>query len=671
MRRNQVRTVAAGLAAVTFLTNAVPGSAYAAGAAVETDEAMYVNLDHYGAVDKVNVVKGYSLNGIHTITDYGTYSKVTNMSDYTEPVIGDGTVTWNLPEEMKGRFYFKGELEKEQVQLPWTFDVSYKLNGVPTNAEDLAGASGLVEIHVDATPNDAAKEYYRNNMILAVTVMADLNDCYSLEADGAQIQNIGQQTAAAFTALPGETGDFTVRIGSDSFETPGVIMAMIPGTVEDLEHIKDLKDAKDTWKDAGDEMYDSMDQMAASVEAMRDGVGQLQNGLSSAEAARQTVSGSKDGVFASNDAALDALRSLSSELGNMVPHIETAKEASEVARDSLGDIVNTMQDMQEPLERLDTGLRGVKSDSQDMADGISSINKLMKQIVTLDSGLQEKVEKFKEKLKELLESLGQISDDYYEEADLSDLELTKPDFSGAAEDGKKLLEILQQKGQEIERLATSSNALSKRLGGLLDHTADSARYTAELTVSLDRLIEDVTALHDSLDVYYPELQASLDDAEELVNKTTDALNKGTDALANVNNVLKDSSDNLDAAARQSIQGSMELLDKSLGVLDSTASMRNAGKTMKDTLDNEWNDLDTDNRFLYMDPSAEKISFTSEENEEPHTLQIILRTDEISLDDADDGVADAEEEAADEGPLARMWSVLVKMWNAIMEIFKDR
>lgn len=46
-------------------------------------------------------------------------------------------------------------------------------------------------------------------------------------------------------------------------------MAMVPGTVKDLEHIVDLKDAKDTWKVAGDQLYDSMDQMAASVEAMR------------------------------------------------------------------------------------------------------------------------------------------------------------------------------------------------------------------------------------------------------------------------------------------------------------------------------------------------------------------------------------------------------------------
>lgn len=33
---------------------------------------------------------------------------------------------------------------ENSVDLPWTFDVSYKLNGVEADASKLAGASGLV-----------------------------------------------------------------------------------------------------------------------------------------------------------------------------------------------------------------------------------------------------------------------------------------------------------------------------------------------------------------------------------------------------------------------------------------------------------------------------------------------------------------------------------------------
>lgn len=55
-------------------------------------------------------------------------------------------------------------------ELPWTLSVQYTLNGVAAKAEDLAGKTGVVEIHVDAIPNGKASEYARNN--------------YTLEANG-------------------------------------------------------------------------------------------------------------------------------------------------------------------------------------------------------------------------------------------------------------------------------------------------------------------------------------------------------------------------------------------------------------------------------------------------------------------------------------------------------
>ena len=139
----------------------------------------------------------------------------------------------------------------------------------------------------------------------------------------------------------------------------------------------------------------------------------------------------------------------------------------------------------------------------------------------------------------------------------------------------------------------------------------------------------------------------------------------------VQNTLKDSSDDFDAAARESLRGSMELLDKSLSIFDSTTAMRQAGRTMKDTIDNELDKFDTDNRFLFMDPSAEKVSFTSDKNRPPKTLQIVLRTDEISVDDDDAKTVDAEGAKAKESPLRRMWNVLVQMWKAMVSIFKNR
>lgn len=668
---------------VTLATSLVPAQAVLAGeASASVYEAMYVNLDYYGQIDKVNMVKSISLNGTSSFTDYGDYTDVTNMTDHTEPVLGDGSVTWNFAPDQNGRFYYKGVMRNDQVTLPWTFDVSYKLNGVPTDADKLVGASGTVEIHIDATANENAREYYRNNMMLAVAVLVDLTKCYSVEADGAQVQNIGSQTGVVFTALPGEDGDYTVRIGSDSFESDGVLMTMIPGTTKDLEHVKDLKDAKDTWKEAGDQLYDSMEQMALSVESMRDGVNDLQSGLGSAENARGVWSGSKDNILDNNDKALASLTAVSEQMQAMVPHIESAKESAEIVHDSLGDIVNSMREMQDPLRKLNTSLRGIKSNTEDLAAGIAPLNQLMQTLIALDATLQSSEQIYVTQLASLGVSLEQVENDYYDgDVDLIDdvnvsaqtatpSSATAAGIPGVTLNTQQLLIALTQKKAYLEKLSSASTSLAGKLSSLLDDTSDASRSMGELVDEIDFILEDSTALYDSLETYYSDFQLALDDSEELVNRTTNALDTSVSTLTLIQNTMRASSDSLDAAARDSIRGSMEVLDKSLRVLDSTTSMRMAGRTMKDTMDREWDDLDGDTRFLYMDPSAEKVSFTSDQNEEPDTLQVILRTKEISLDD-DDEVLDAESAKASEGPLKRMWNVLVKMVQAIIEIFKNR
>lgn len=759
------RVTASVLTAALLCTSAGSVPVYGAPAGADVDETMYVNLDYYGKTTKVNVVKGVNLNGLGEITDYGNYINVENMSTSDAPVLGDGSVTWNLPEGQNGRFYYKCTMDNEQVVLPWDFDVSYKLNGVPTDGDKLAGAGGLIEIRVKATPNDNADLYYRNNMMLMVTVPVDMSKCYSVDADGAQIQSLGSTTAAVFSALPGEEGDYTVRIGTDSFETTGVIMAMAPGTIDDLNHIKDLKEAKDTWKDAGDALYDSLEQMAKSVESMRDGINKVQSGVSSAESARQKWSANKDSILAGNDQTLESLTALSQQLETLVPHLQTAKDTAETVHNSMGDIVNTMGDMQQPLRKMYDRLRNISTTSQSLGEQLDDVREDMAWLIQNNAQFQVQTTTILEALPELIASLedydvddldlGDLEDtdtrtiaddpddDRENKADTSsgnqeDPDINKADSSdtvtedktsgdmaseaagadhedGGAEadnsshtadsaagtdnrsdaaDGADISDAQTLSKAHIEKhevplvgapsgvdLVTLYKMLSKIdkdsreftqvASNLMDNVGDAAKYGADLTDSMDLMIEDLTALHDSLDMYYPDLQASLDDLSELVNRTTDAMNKGISTMTIVQNTLKATSGDIDEAAKNSLRGSMELLDKSLSILDSTTGVRTAGRTMKDVMDEQLDKFDTDNRFLFIDPSEDKVSFTSDKNPAPKTLQVVLRTDEISLDDEDNKETDAETEKVNEGPLKRMWNVLVQMWKAIISIFKNR
>lgn len=741
MKIRKRQMMAAVLAAVVTAGNA-PLS-YGAPAAVETDETMYVNLDVYGKAQKVNVVKSCSLNGVTDFTDYGNYLTVENMSTQDEPQLGEGEVVWKLPPDRRERFYYKCTLDQEQTALPWNFDVSYKLNGVPTDGEKLAGASGLVEIHIKAEPNEQADLYYRNNMLLLVAVPVDMSKCFSVEAEGSQTQNMGELTAVVFTALPGEEGDYTVRIGSDSFETTGVIMAMTPGTVEDLEHIKDLKEAKDTWQDAGDELYDSLEQMAQSIEDMRGGVDQMQSGLNAAENARQKWSSSKDAILAGNDRSLESLRAMSGQLETLVPHLQTAKEEAEIVHKSMGDIVGTLGEMQEPLGKLYTRLRNIKSSTASMGEQLPDLRDDLGYLIETNASFQVQTTEALEALGQLIGELEEYDDEALEievpeieipeaqgEEELEEPEASEPEGSEKPEESEEQekpegseepeapdasepekdenLEInepenentgsqtisravvpkaqiekrevpfvassgsqLQQLMQMLRKIDKDSRKFTQTAGNLMEDISDSAQYSADLVDNMDFLIEDLTALHDSLDTYYPDLQSALDDMSALTERTTEALNSTTDTLTLVQNTLKASSDEMDVAAKDSLMASMELLNKSLNVLDSTAGIRRAGRTMKDVIDSQLDKFDTENRFLFMDPDAEKVSFTSSKNPEPRTLQVVLRTDEISLENEEHKTLDAETEEPEVSPLKRMWNVLVKMWRSLVDIFKNR
>ena len=88
--------------------------------------------------------------------------------------------------------------------------------------------------------------------------------------------------------------------------------------------------------------------------------------------------------------------------------------------------------------------------------------------------------------------------------------------------------------------------------------------------------------------------------------------------------------------------------------------------MKSTLDEQIDKFEDENNFLNIDPEAEKISFTSSKNPSPNSVQIVLRTDEISDDDESTDISDQEADgSSEEGPLKRMWNVLVAIVKAII------
>jgi DNA repair ATPase RecN len=798
------RGAAATLAAVTLITSAaVP--VRAAAPRVQVDETMYVNLDYYGTATQINVVKGCTTNGLTEYTDYGTYDKVVNMTDDTAPEIGDGTVTWKLPEK-NSRFYYQCTMPKNSVDLPWTFDVSYKLNGVEADASKLAGASGLVEVNVKATPNEKAKAYYKNNMVLTVLVPVDMEKCYSVDAPGAQVQSVGSYQAAMFAALPGEDGDFTVRVGTDNYENIGVIMMMVPGTLDELNRIKDLKEAKDTWREDGNKMYDSMNALLKTMESMKSDVSGVKGGLANLDQARGTVSANRKQIEALSTQALADLQAVTDQTTVMIPYLQTARDAVTDINSNTQALSNTMEDMQDELDRLYDRLGGLSKSlrsaadelnkgllsqqsqeaiEKDLAQKTAETQKILEQIDqllgegttsltateqgaeslnqsldALDGTKLKRIRKTKtanaeetaadtsssaagtengteaditsgnssekeaavsgteetaEDKKDAGDSASKDSEDAQVNAfgtEASSEELTvgpsgEPgsggvndasweDEIGNAEDDveeslqslssttyaagvKSLVESTKGIFQKIEEMQKSAKEVVNRVNGAFQTAGDISGKTGSTlsalrssTDELINLLDDMRVLIETTDKYVPTMLDSLSDSEELMNRLTKTLYTTHDMLSLLNDTLISAGDSLDAGTKATLQGMEKLLDKNLTMIDNISAIREAGDSMKSTLDEQLDKFEDENNFLNMDPEADKISFTSSKNPSPNSVQIVLRTDEISDDDDATDISDQESTSdSDEGPLKRMWNVLVAIVKAIIQIFQNR
>ena len=842
------RGAAATLAAVTLVTSAaVP--VRAAAPRVQVDETMYVNLDYYGTATQINVVKGCTTNGLTEYTDYGTYDKVVNMTDDTAPEIGDGTVTWKLPEK-NSRFYYQCTMPKNSVDLPWTFDVSYKLNGVEADASKLAGASGLVEVNVKATPNEKAKAYYKNNMVLTVLVPVDMEKCYSVDAPGAQVQSVGSYQAAMFAALPGEDGDFTVRVGTDNYENIGVIMMMVPGTLDELNRIKDLKEAKDTWREDGNKMYDSMNALLKTMESMKSDVSSVKGGLANLDQARGTVSANRKQIEALSTQALADLQAVTDQTTVMIPYLQTARDAVTDINSNTQALSNTMEDMQDELDRLYDRLgslsKSLRSASDELNKGLVSqqtqdaiekdivqrtaevqkileeldkllgqgntsltvteqgIGSLNQSLATLDGMKLKRIRKMKSAEKEETsvsseaasgngngqtagtagsaditdsagaadhakttgsanttddaemaagtsasgsagteskdsaeqeaagagsasgaagnqaekaaesatktedkdaevnafgtevsagaltagpsgelgsggvndasweDEIGNAEDDVEEALESLSATTYSADAASLVEETKGIFQKVEQAQKTAKTIVNKVNGAFKTAGDIAGKTGSTLSALRSSTDELINLLDDMRVLIDTTDKYVPTMLDSLSDSEELMNRLTRALYTTHDMLSLLNDTLISAGDSLDAGTKATLQGMEKILDKNLTMIDQLAAVREAGEDMKSTLDEQIDKFEDENNFLNIDPEAEKISFTSSKNPSPNSVQIVLRTDEISDDDESTDISDQEADgSSEEGPLKRMWNVLVAIVKAIIEIFQNR
>ena len=347
------RASALALAAVLTVTLAVPAAAAEAigdGVAPTYDEAYYATLDYYGNLLEGSVVKSFAMNGKDVLTDYGVYDEVVNLTDGTVPVSGEGGRTsFRFAEGAPDHFYFEGKTRRPFEDLPWTLTLRYTLNGVPAKAEDLAGKQGVVEILLDVVPNENAGDYARYNYTLAATALFNQDDILSLEAEGAQVQLVGNLRTVLFLCLPGEEQHFTIRVGSNDFSFGGLTVLMMPATLAQLEEIAKLSQRKDDLEEDYRALSGSLDDLLDALADIQSGLYASAKGLDQLDAARGTFSSGKGVLYEGTDRLREDLSSLADILAPVEQRIQILSQTVTDSKAVLNEMTDATVTLQSPL----------------------------------------------------------------------------------------------------------------------------------------------------------------------------------------------------------------------------------------------------------------------------------------------------------------------------------
>ena len=873
MRKHSVQKIMKKTAAYTVLLSCLttnilvaPMTAYAGQATADVDETLYLNLDYYGNVSDANVVKGINFNGTNSYTDFGDYLKITNMSDEQKPEIKNGSITFE--NNKSGKFFFQGELKTDKIQAPWTFDITYKLNGVVTDADKIAGASGLVEMDIDCMPNKKVSKYMQDNMMLFVAIPVDIQKCYSVDAPESQTMTLGQYTGVVFTALPGQEGHFQVRLGTDKFESVGVIFSMTPGTVGALSKIKDIKEIKDDFRNDTNAMLDDFDNILDDVTDVSEQLKITNQILEQLQSGKNKIHGNAQIIFDGNDVAIQDLRDLNGTLTPLTDDLKTAQWMVYDVNQNLNTLDADLMDSSSKLKSLNTKLKRLGNSMgstsidnlqiQDMSEEIkgvtSTLGKVNKDIKNLtDSDNREdfkasaselttnaalshvknhtegvsaaeaeaaeaEVKKVQRAAKiaqqdpnstepyvqnivtacedavgtafakaqtdaeahpdaalgaQVITALGEnpatlepaaaakitvlatalqnmgITDvatiaeavgaaladmasggdgstalaptlsaspkgqeakeaavqkflkDKTEAAlgndpaktsayldhvnDLSNLQNDAKDLentaigknasqladdvhglTGAIEDILNATDSLVD-SDAAENLVDYINSVTSDLNEIMENGGAVAFQTAKTLNTVRSVISDIDELISIMNAYYDDVQKTLVDSQNVMTQIQKTSGDAANALQNLNTTLRSAEPDFSAAADNSFKVGHMAVDNTNKIVDDTKNFKSTGRNLRDTINNKLDEEEADNNFLNMDPDATKVSLTSDKNQEPTSIAIICRSDEISVDDDTTKTLDAEVSDASTTFLGRMKAVFVKLWNIVRSL----
>lgn len=298
MFRNKVQKGAAVLLSAVLLLGTM-SAAYAQGNANSSadytkNENVYARLSADGTPNGAYIVNHFHVKKAGEITDYGSFSDVTNLSTTDSLTAKDGAVRFSA---QTGNFYYQGNMTT--AELPWNFQITYTLDGKSVTPQELGGKSGALSIHFQGRKNSKAAASFSDNYVMQVSLTLDNDICDNIQAPGATMADAGDGTQLSFTVLPGADADFTIEADVRNFSMSGFSIAAVPYSISvDMDgfdtgdltsQFSELTDAAQQLNDGAKELLDGIRKLNDGGSSVLDGSAQIQDGLSALSSNSQSI----------------------------------------------------------------------------------------------------------------------------------------------------------------------------------------------------------------------------------------------------------------------------------------------------------------------------------------------------------------------------------------------
>lgn len=347
------------------------------------------------------------------------------------------------------------------------------------------------------------------------------------------------------------------------------------------------------------------------------------------------------------------------------------RAALELLLSSMDSITGTVSSV---TGSANTTLRDVAVPASDVARDLADLTADLDALITTVESAQKLSEEIRDASGTLRTASGALRETLGTVADASeDLRTTLDALRHSSGDLRDLMEALKSSSASLRgtfAALESASGVLRDVSGILREGSAAARETSGTARAI---LGDVESLRGVLNRYEPTLQEALRTLDSLSGAAARAVRDTTGLISSAESLARSAGTQLDRGTQDTLSGLSSSLRKAADGLDSTQDLRNARDTISDLIEDTWDEYTgKTNNLLLMDATAEVQSLTSSRNPAPQSVQVIIRTREITASDTE--TADGQSRKP-EAETSTVWNRLGQMfrdfWGAVTGIFHRR